>query len=187
MSASKYAPERGFSLLSVSLVLVGLVAVLTVVIYLLNPLERQREARDKKRFDDMVILDKAVRFYLRNNADQPKLCASCTLGKSVFAPRLISLSETETLIADSDSVSGSGWVPIDFSLNAGLNKTPILVLPSDPKNMDPFVYTFSPGPSGHFKFTATFESKAYQGRLTEDLGTRTDRFEIGTDLSLPPN
>lgn len=179
--------QRGISRLTILLVLAGLLVLGSGVIYLWNPLERQREARDKKRLEDIEILVKAVSFYLRNNVDNPRLCESCKLEEDVFSSQTVSLVGSSVTVINSEAVSGSGWVPIDFSLNAGLNKTPILALPADPKNQDPFVYTFSPAAAGRFKFTARFESNAYQTKMVEDGGKLDDRFEAGTDLSLPPN
>lgn len=178
--------ERGFSLLIIFVLLFVVVLLGSVGIYLINPLEKLREDRDRKRISQLDELQKAVKLYLRNNPSEARLCDNCSLGQTVFAHQGVRIGASEALVINSQSVGGPGWVPIDLSLNAGIGRTPLLTLPIDPLNKDPFVYTFTPGQDGKFKITASFESKALLAKMATDGGTRVDRYEIGTDLSLVP-
>ncbi len=165
--------------------LVGLVLVVAVVGFLVNPFEKMRESRDQKRLEDLERLEKAIEFYLKNNAQDPKLCDSCQSG-SLFSHQPLSSLAKSTSVIQSTGVGGSGWVPLDFSLNAGLNKTPLLSLPVDPINQDPYVYVFTVGEAGKFKLTSKFEAAKNAAIMAEDGGKHSDLYETGTDKSLAP-
>ncbi|OGY30233.1 MAG: hypothetical protein A3F35_03235 [Candidatus Woykebacteria bacterium RIFCSPHIGHO2_12_FULL_45_10] len=154
-----------------------------VVLSWWDPSEMRKKGRDATRIADLDRLDRAIKFYLRNNADKPKLCDDCEVG-TIFSYKTISSSSTKVI--ESREVGGRGWIPIDFSLNAGFNKTPILVLSVDPLDTDPYVYTFTSSLGGNYKLTVPLEAKDSQEKMANDGGTNPLLFEVGTDLKLAP-
>jgi hypothetical protein len=162
--------------------------VLAAGLFFYNPSERARLSRDQQRIQDLQSLTKALDGYLKNNLkEKVYMCDGCTLEKTVFASGAISF-ESSVTIKDSDSsaVNITGWIPIDFSLNAKTGETPILKLPVDPVNVAPYVFTYSPGKNGFYKLSAALESATNDSLEMDDGGTVEDRYEVGTNLNLPP-
>lgn len=183
-----------------------LLIIATIAIVALNPIEKAKEDRDQQRVADLTKLKKALDFYISKNAKSGSpLCNKCALGTDVFSYRKI---EVETVVAkgvESQFVNATGWIPVDFSLNAGLGKTPLNLLPIDPleasyptrqklplinsqfpPEKEAFVYTYTAGLEGKYKLTARMESKKGKDQAANDGGTLTDRLEIGNNLKLKP-
>lgn len=110
--------------------------------------------------------------------------------------------------ANLQSVSNTGWVPVDFTSITSLGGSPISNLPIDPTNTiatgtapvsTDLAYryacqraTVSPFPGTVFELNAVLESAAYinggsQDKETKDGGDNADLFEIGTSLKLMGN
>ena len=157
-------------------------------LYLYNPSEKARNKRDDQRITDLEILKKSIDKYLANNDNKSAtMCDVCKLDSDIFAAQSITLKSTNSAkVIDSIAVNVTGWIPIDFSLNAKINKTPISELPLDPTNSEPYVYTYSPGKNGVYKLTASLESVKNDSLEADDGGIDDTRYEIGTDLGLPP-
>lgn len=180
--------KRNISLARGTLGIFVILILISIFLYLYNPYERARLARDQQRIEDLQSLKQALDSYLKNNYKaEPEMCDGCALGKSVFAAGPINLDTSFTLkIATSSAVNITGWLPLDFSLNAKIGETPIKVLPLDPLGIDPYVYTYTPGKNGSYKLSAALESGQNDGLEREDGGTNEDRYEIGADLTLLP-
>jgi len=188
-------------------VLVFLFVATSFFVFFYKPFEKAKEARDKQRINDLKSIKKAIDFYITKNASVgAPLCEGCALGKDVFAYRNINikLASASVKVKNSRFVNGTGWIPIDFSLNAPLYQTPLELLPVDPleatfpvrqrlplvksffpEEKEDFVYTFTPGFEGKYKLTAKMESKKGLEKAGSDGGTVVDRYEIG-ELSLAP-
>jgi len=174
-----------FSNLTLLTVFLSALVLLTVGILFLDPLEKFRENRDRKRIEALELLDRAIQFYLKNNAADPRLCEGCASG-TMFSHQPISIAGQTPQVIERTEVGGTGWVPIDLSLNAGLNKTPLLKLPIDPLNSDPYVYVFTVGVGGKFKLSARLEATKNSSLMENDGGNHGDLYELGTQPSSPP-
>lgn len=155
-------------------------------LYLYNPNEKARQVRDKQRIEALETIKNSIDKYLENNGNESAaMCDSCKLESDIFAAQAITLKSTNSAkVIDSIAVNITGWVPIDFSLNASIDETPIHTLQLDPVNSDPYVYTYSPGKNGVYKLTAALESAQNDNLETEDGGIDDTRYEIGTDFNL---
>ena len=158
------------------------------LLYWYNPYEKARIARDETRIRQLQKLDKAIAVYLENNnKTKATTCDGCHLGKDIFSTGAIELdSSLQVKVSTSAAVNITGWVPIDFSLNAKIGGTPIKILPQDPLNEPPYVYTFTPGKSGTYKLSAALESTQNDEIEKNDAGINDTRYELGNDLQLPP-
>lgn len=179
---------RRVSLLQVIIGVIIILVITAVSLYVYKPFEKAKLSRDQKRIQDLDRLNAAVEAYLKNNSKTgPTMCDGCQIGEAVFATGLIDLDRSFTLkVATSSAVNITGWVPVDFSLNSKIGKTPIKKLPMDPINTDPYVYTYTPGKKGAYKLTAALESLQNDVLESDDGGTDESRYEVGTDLTLPP-
>ena len=177
--------------MSVLKAIIGLVVVLAVSaagLFLYNPSEKARLSRDQQRIQDLQSLTKAIDKYLINNQKEKiEICDGCSLEKTVFSSSEISFEGSFVVKSSVSSVVNiTGWIPIDFSLNAKIGETPIVKLPLDPVNIEPYVFTYSPGKSGSYKLSAALESTQNDNLEANDGGKDENRYEVGTNLSLPP-
>lgn len=164
----------------------ALLVLFTAFNYFYNPAEKLREDRDKQRETDLTTLKKALDFYITKNAKNGSpLCDSCNLRKSIYSFSEIEVNSFVTQAIPLRWVNGTGWIPVDFSLNAGLGETPLVVLPVDPFNKDDYIYTYTPGENGKYKITAKMESKRGLAKASSDGGSLVDRYEVG-ELVLKP-
>lgn len=189
----------------VLIVLILLIILGVTLFFVFNPLEKMREARDTSRIDDLTALKKAIDKYIANNAkniaaNSNLLCDSCSDLNLIYSFRKINLGSSTTTEKQSLYVNGTGWVPLDLSLNSRIGQTPLQLLPLDPlekgynirtrlpffSKSEDFVYTFTAGGSNKYKLTAKMESKKGLEKAKNDDGSIDDRIEIGTDLTLKP-
>ncbi len=179
---------RSISLKTAAIALFVGVALVGFFLYRYNPYEKGRQERDKKRIENLKKLSQAIRDYLQNNKNHPApLCDNCQVGETIFTTGALNIkSAFQEKVSDSTAVNITGWVTVDFSLNAKIGQTPIKILPLDPINKDPYVYTFTPGKNGTFKLTASLESSKNSSIEQGDGGTDSARYELGTDLTLLP-
>lgn len=150
----------GFTLLE-TLIVIAIVAVISaVLIFVLNPAESLRKARDTQRLSDLRTFTKALAFWIttKSNIQGGDLC-----GGSNLKPRLyisfpkdkkgIDLSEGgcatplpppgsplssfasnwhQSFGGDLYKINGKGWIPVDFTAISG--GSPITHIPVDPVN-----------------------------------------------------
>ncbi len=169
-------------------VFLGLLILIGAFLYFYQPFEKARLSRDQKRIEELTKLKEAIDTYLKNNpGKEGAMCDRCEVGKTIFAAAPIS-SDGSFYIKNvvSTAVNITGWVPIDFSLNAKIGETPIKVLPVDPTNVHPYVFTYTPGKNASYKLTAALESTQNDSLEKDDGGINENRYEVGSDLSLPP-
>lgn len=188
----------GFTLIEL-LVVVGITAVLAAVVILtLNPAEILRRARDSRRLADLGSLTKSVGIYELENAylgeantiylSIPDLQATTTQGTNCFSFGLPPLPSgwSRHCAASSTvrSVSGEGWVPLNFALIS--SGRPISSLPVDPINTTSSgnYYTYVMG--GSWKVSALLESEKYAPKMSSDGGPDPGIYEAGTNLGIAP-
>ncbi len=175
------------------LIVIGILATLaTVVIIVINPTELLKQARDSNRLSELQDPNKALTLYQTDRSgsfmgtssivyvsifDSTSTCANLGL-PSLPSGWSYNCVPSSTL----RKVDGSGWVPVSFtSISWG---SPISILPIDPINTTSSgeYYTYVAG--GSWKLASVFESQKYVSKATMDNGRDSNRYEIGTDLSL---
>lgn len=178
---------------------------IAAAIYFIDPLEKMREARDDQRVKDLESLKKAIDFHIDRNAKEiaassPLLCADCPDGEEVFSYRSVTVNDIQTTERGSRIVNSTGWVPLDLSLNAKVNETPLRLLPVDPLEKgypvrqrlsflefdESFVYIYTAGRETKYKLSAKMESLKGLQKAVADGGSLEDRYEVGSDLGLLP-
>jgi len=184
--------KKGFTLLEL-LIVIGILAILsTTMLLVINPAEMLRKARDSQRISDLNTLKSAIAYYLVN-VSSPYIGSSAQTYSDVGGITCLS-SGAASLAASSTylSISGNGWIPINFSTLAG--GSPISALPHDPNPSTStsnhyYVYLVSNNSNYTFKLVTNMESQAYSQGGTNDVestdgGTINSLYEVGTDLSL---
>jgi len=183
--------NRGFTLLEL-LIVIGILAILsTTMLLVINPAEMLRKARDSQRISDLNTLKTAISFYLLN-VSSPSIGAtgqtySDVGGVTCFGGTSPAASSTYL------SISGNGWIPINFSALTG--GSPIHALPRDPNPSTAstgnhyYVYGVANNSNYTFKLVTNMESQAYSQGGSNDVeskdgGTNNSLYEVGTDLSL---
>ena len=187
---------QSFTLIEL-LIVIGILAILTAaVVIILNPGELLKEARDSSRMSDLASIDKTVQLLLTQNPSvnlgtastvyislpdpSSSTCASIT-GLPVLPAGYTYHCVTS---AHSTDITGTGWIPIDFTAQGIQNMSK---LPIDPTN-DPsqlLYYAYTPGTNGTFDAYAFMESKKYITQ-TAAQGSSMAAVEQGTGSNLFP-
>ena len=153
--------KKGFTLLELLIVIAILAVLGAMVIFLLNPAETLRKARDSQRISDLSTIKTAVGIYLASRKT-PQLdgaetgtyndkCDGGTAANERLWVSVASSSEAitdatppsgwtqavtswgqSTTIASSTQVDGTGWMPIKLTALSG--GSPISNFPIDPTN-----------------------------------------------------
>ncbi|HEY5220830.1 MAG TPA: type II secretion system protein [Candidatus Paceibacterota bacterium] len=183
-SAGIPSRPRGFTLIEL-LVVIAIIAILAVVVVLtLNPAALLQQSRDANRLSDMATLTSALNLYVTDQAG----ASSFSLGNvsdtypSTYDPSATSTAgdqcqgsgmpsfDTSTgqswqcaALANSRSVNGTGWIPVNFTkISAG---SPIGSLPVDPTNQTSSGLFYAYNTNGtQFEVTADLESQKYKSQ-----------------------
>lgn len=195
MHGLKIQERRGFTLIEL-LVVIAILAVLAVaVVLVLNPAELLKQGRDTTRISDLATVNSALALYVADVLNGGWATAGCYSTASSTGP---GGGTTSCTVSTSSAVSGSGWIPIDFT--AITSGAPLSKEPVDPNNGATCLGS-SPGAaicqyafiasstSGVYKLEARMEStKFYSGTGTavvaNDGGIYSNVYEIGSNLSL---
>lgn len=190
---TSFHSRQSFTLVEL-LIVIGIVAVLSVVVVLvLNPAELLKQTRDSNRLSDMQTLNAALSIFQTDStgslgtastvyvsvADTSGTCANLGL-PSLPSGWSYHCVATTTL----RNVNGTGWIPVDFTQVSA--KSPLSSLPVDAVNTTSsgLYYTYTPG--GSWELTALMESAKYASQMKEDGGADPAVYEKGTDLALSP-
>ncbi|MDP1688939.1 MAG: LamG-like jellyroll fold domain-containing protein [bacterium] len=180
----------GFTLLEL-LIVIGILAILAVaIIWVLNPLEYNRQAKDSNRISDLMVVRGAldlVAFEEKSlgttnyvSVSIPDTDSTCSnLGLPVLPATWFYRCVT---VANLRKVDSNGWIPVDFTkLSIG---SPLSTLPIDPVNTTSTgqYYAYITGPS--FKITALFESEKLAPYMNKDGGPDPGLYEIGSASKL---
>lgn len=167
---------RGFTLLEL-LIVISIIAILSVaLVIVLNPSEILKKSRDSQRIADLNTMKSAIGIYLTSTSVPSLTCWVAT-----------STSATTTAAAQT-SITGTGWIPINFTTLTG--GSPISNLPVDPLNVittSDYWYKCE-NTTNTFEVSAKLESAAYGPGGTDDKGAKdggddATRYEIGTKLN----
>ncbi|KKT56617.1 MAG: hypothetical protein UW50_C0001G0185 [Candidatus Wolfebacteria bacterium GW2011_GWA1_44_24] len=162
------------------LIVIGILAILaTTVTLVLNPAELLKQARDSQRLGDLGSVHAALSMYAATATTSPLFTATttCTFATSTgpFPPACATNSNT--------SVSGSGWVNIDFNQTSG--GSPLSRLPLDPVQSALYHYAFKNDDGQNtWELDAVLESNKYSPQMTSDGGNNNNYYEIGSDPGL---
>src|SRR6266481_150810 len=150
----------GFTLIEL-LVVIAIIAVLSVVVILtLNPAELLRQARDSNRVSDLATLKSAVALFQSDVATSStssigaygtlyvgSATAPTSTGVALYASTTaagwgyMAASDVITTSTTSRVITGTGWIPINFSLIS--SGSPIGNEPADPSNNGVNYYTYA--------------------------------------------
>jgi len=174
--------KKGFTLLEL-LIVIGILAILSAVtILVINPAELLRKSRDTQRISDLGAINSALGFYLVNTS-------SISMGLAVNSYSVTStncMARTPAINA-SQSVAGTGWIPVDLiTLAVG---SPISKYPIDP---NPLVgkryYVYLTDGLGKWELITNLESTYYtsgvENRESTDGGSISTLFEEGGLLNI---
>jgi len=192
--------KKGFTLIELLVVIAILAVLMSVIVVTLNPAEMLKKTRDTKRIADLDAVRTAINLYITDQGSLPTsgiTLGTCYLSTTTTQNMPTSICSTSTGTSNPQSITNSGWVPINFtSISSG---APLSSLPLDPSNA---VGDNSTGPSGwHFyifkgnsssstyKLMANMESSYYSyggaGDVeSKDGGSTSTLYEVGSDLGL---
>jgi prepilin-type N-terminal cleavage/methylation domain-containing protein len=177
--------KKGFTLLEL-LIVIGILAILsTTIVLVINPAELLRKARDSQRISDLNTVKTAIAYYLTEEGD-PSIGASDTSYSHVSGVDCATTANSSS----SQSIDGTGWIPVPFGDLAG--GSPIANLPVDPNastSAGDYYYVYLPNATNlTFKLVANMESTYYGGGDGDvegtDGGTEDDLYEVGTDMAI---
>ncbi len=166
---SKRSESKGFTLVEL-LVVIAIIAILAaVVVLIINPLELTRRGRDAARLTDLANLQQAI-----NVAVQEATSSSAAiLCKDLTVP-------CSGVSTGSRASNGTGWVKVDLSSQQSVS---VPTLPVDPTNSTAYHYTYCSNGTG-WEINTVLESVQQSGKMITDGGNETDKFEVGSGLTL---
>jgi len=190
--------QKGFTLIEL-LVVVSIIAILAVfVILTLNPAQMLKQARDSQRLSDMSTLKSAISLYLQDVSTPSIGSSSVCYGSALLTPSTAGCGgrmstgditvTTSTSAASSTGITGTGWIPINFSAIA--SGAPIGTEPVDPVNNITYFYSYAASSTSfQFEVDAHMESTKYAASGTADVesndgGSNNSVYEVGTNLFL---
>ncbi len=200
--------QKGFTLIELLVVIAVLAILTTAVVFVLNPTELIKQARDTNRISDLAALNSAISLYLSDVGNQTwNVTSTCSLAAPLgtTSPTPIG-STTISGIAQGNcwnnniqTVDGVGYIPIDLKAITG--GSPISKLPIDPLNSTSTTNCGAVSPQGCFyaykasttqgmyEIDAAMESAKYRTNGSSDIetkdgGNRADWYEVGSTLDL---
>ena len=157
--------KQSFTLVELMIVIAILAILSAIVIFALNPSRLFDNFRDTRRVSDINTLSKAINFIETWNTNGisygstttvyislPDTSSTCSTYSLPTLPTGYTYSCKTT--ANYRKVDGTGWIPIDFSINT--NNSYLSVLPIDPVNDTTYFYTYYSG--GSYEVTALLKN-----------------------------
>lgn len=208
------AGKRGFTLLELLIVIAILAILAAVAIFVLNPAQTLKEARDTQRIADLATLKTALALYLTKTTSTIQFdgnsnnnCKNGTVPKVFYSyPSSTpgaAITDTSfdgaTISTSSQSggttytlTDGTGWIPTNIS--GLLGGSPISDLPVDPTNTigtlsdvtsTDLVYRFACDKNDTtFEINARLESTAFNTKMSTDGGNFSGLYEVGTKKTI---
>lgn len=175
--------SKGFTLVEL-LIVIGILGVLaSAVVVVLNPAELLKQARDSQRLQDLASVNSALALYLTSTSS-PAFSGDTNITQASG----LCDEEAGTFTTNATTtVTGSGWVPVNFgSLTGG---SPLSALPMDPTNSGDYAYCYADNTSEQWELSANLESTKFSANGTDDKegndgGDSTTIYEIGTLLTI---
>ncbi|MCL5004683.1 MAG: type II secretion system GspH family protein [Patescibacteria group bacterium] len=206
--------KKGFTLLELLIVIAILAVLGAIVIFLLNPTETLKKARDSQRISDLSTIKTALGIYLTSTSS-PKLDGGtntlCIGGSGqdtiwysapndtqAITDTIVggSASSSQSTTANGGLVDGNGWIKVNLS--SLISGSPISSFPIDPINTvtiaavtsTDLVYRYScdDSPLG-FEINAQLESNAFtveDDKRAKDGGNNANLYEVGSSLTILP-
>ena len=157
--------RKSFTLVELMIVIAILAILSAIVIFSLNPGRLFDNFRDTRRVSDINTINQAINFIETWNTNGiaygsnttvyislPDTSATCASYSLPTLPTGYTYSCKTT--ANYRKVDGTGWIPIDFSINP--NNAYLSVLPIDPVNDSTYFYTYYSG--GSYEVTALLKN-----------------------------
>lgn len=167
------------------LIVIAILAILaTAVALVLNPAELLKQGRDSTRLSDLATLQSALALYLAD-VSPPIMgagTARCTVGTQQHD------GATACTNSEDMTVTGSGWVDVDFDAISG--GSPLSRLPLDPTQSADFFYVYvgTTTPTGAVTFELNAELESEKFNVDQNLGGKDGGnaawYEVGTDPGL---
>lgn len=188
--------KKGFTLVEL-LIVIGILAVLaTITVLVLNPVELFRQARDSQRLSDLGSIKGAITLYLTTVTSSTLQGGSGFTCGTNFGSDKASVSApfaTATTLAHAGvfTVSGAGWVAVNFASTTG--GSPMATLPRDPVTTGTtYFYGYSCNEANkQFELNANMESARYANGGSDDVeantsdgGDNANFYETGNSLTL---
>ncbi len=210
---------KGFTLIELLVVIAILAVLATAVVLVLNPAELIKQGRDSTRISDMAALNSAISLWVADVRTAATTTAWGTSGAGGYwggsgcyigytsstsatgapgASSTATCTSASTTASASSSVSGGGWVPLNFTLVS--SGSPLSKLPVDPNNggtcrlsgssTTVCQYVFAAyGTVGTYQVDAAMESVKYSNSgaadvVSTDNGSNSNWYEVGSSLSL---
>jgi type II secretory pathway pseudopilin PulG len=192
---SSFITNRASFTLVELLIVIGIVAVLSVVvIVVLNPAQLLAQARDSNRLNDLASLNTAISLFQTDNtgaslgttntvyvslADSSSTCGS--LGLPVLPSGWTYNCVNTTTLKKTD---GTGWIPLSFN---SISANSPLSLPTDPTNASSsgLYYTYVAGTTT-YELTAQMESTAKHDAAVNDGDSFPGIYSKGSQIGLTP-
>lgn len=197
--------KKGFTLLELLIVIAILSILGAIVIFLLNPTETLKKARDSQRISDLSTIKTALGIYLTSTSspdlDGVGACATNVwyglngvTDATVAGTKVATSTVTQAALG---LVDGTGWLPVNLSSLIG--GSPISSFPIDPSNTVTsltavastdlvYRYACASSPLG-FEIDAQLESNAFtveDNKRAKDGGNNADLYEVGSSLTILP-
>jgi len=202
--------KKGFTLLELLIVIAILAVLGAIVIFLLNPVETLKKARDSQRISDLSTIKTALGIYLTStsspqldNTTGNTLCVGGTGNDTIWLTDNTITDATigsfaavvSTPATSAGNVDGAGWIKVN--LNSLIGGSPISNFPIDPINVaiiptavssTDLIYSFAckKSPLG-FEVNATLESEAFtvvDDKRAKDGGNNLNLYETGNNLTI---
>lgn len=178
----------GFTLVEFLITFGIIVVISSVILFVVNPVELMREARDAGRVSGISEIERSIRIFKLQNPSAPlgqenKIYVSlpspnsnCSGAGLPVAPSGFSyVCSTQSNYRRTD---GTGWLPLSLAGTIG-------DVPADPINSGPKGYYFAFVTRGTtYYLSAGVESEEFKAKASADGGSFVTRLEFGTDPAL---
>lgn len=161
---------QGFTLVEL-LVVIAIIAILAaVVVLIINPLELTRRGRDSARLTDLANLQQAI-----NVAVQEATASTAQILCTGASAPCSGKSNVDGRTSD-----GTGWVKVNLSSQQAVS---VPTLPIDSTNSTTYHYTYC-SDGNAWEINTVLESAQQSGKMGTDGGNETDKYEVGSNLSI---
>lgn len=163
---------KGFTLIELLIVIAILALLATATLIMINPQELSKRARDSARLAEISYFQTILNSKVAEASEDGVLCN--------YDPNPICSGSSYPVSSSTLKADGTGWIKVDFSQINGLT---VNFLPLDPINDSNLKYTYFSNKL-NWEINARLESEKYRSKMSFDGGDNSDKFEVGTSLTL---